>query len=182
MAKTERGDGFIETKSANWKLRGILVGIAVLAALFVWWIGGAVIPRWWAQRIGGIVDGRLVFGSFLGIGVGFVAMLVPILILRIGWRLRARLARLVGFAVVALLTATPNLATLGIVRGDGNAAHAGERILDVDGPGFRGGTVVGVIAALALAAVVGFLLRSRRANKAKTGRLERELEHTRRVD
>jgi hypothetical protein len=61
------------------------------------------------------------------------------------------------------------------VLGNGNAAHAGERILDVEGPGFRGGSLVGAV----LAALVSFgviaLLRSRRKNKTKAGELQAEL-------
>ena len=43
--------------------------------------------------------------------------------------------------------------TLGIVLGISDAAHAGDRTLDVDSPGFRVWTLIGVIAGLA--AVLG---------------------------
>jgi hypothetical protein len=57
--------------------------------------------------------------------------------------------------------------TLGIVIGDGSAAHAGERILDVDGPGFRGGTLVGAIIGFVLAAMFAYVAGSRRRNKRR---------------
>jgi hypothetical protein len=62
------------------------------------------------------------------------------------------------------------LMTLTIVLGASNAAHAGERVLDVDAPGFRGASLVGAIVAAALFALVLFLrirrrLRGRRAAK-----------------
>lgn len=76
--------------------------------------------------------------------------------------------------VLAALAASPNLLTLGIVIGDGSAAHAGERILDVDGPGFRGGTLVGTVVGVVVALVVGFLAFSRGRNKQKLRDLRAE--------
>ena len=67
---------------------------------------------------------------------------------------------------LTLLLAGPNLLTLGIVIGTGNAAHAGERILDVDAPGFRGATLAGVMLAALLLALLQYQLVSRH----RTGR------------
>jgi hypothetical protein len=47
------------------------------------------------------------------------------------------------------------------VLGRGNAAHAGDRILDVEAPAFRGGTLGGVVLAGALVGLVGWLFASR---------------------
>lgn len=66
--------------------------------------------------------------------------------------------------VVALLLAMPNLLTLWIVVGVSRAASAGDRILDVNAPAFRGATLVGAIVGTVLvmvAAVVGILLKRR---------------------
>jgi hypothetical protein len=52
--------------------------------------------------------------------------------------------------------------TLGIVLGRGNAAHAGDRILDVEAPAFRGGTLAGALLAAALVLLIGYLVTSRR--------------------
>ena len=66
------------------------------------------------------------------------------------------------FAVaLAVILALPNLMTLGIVLGRGNAAHAGDRILDVEAPAFRGGTLAGALLAGLLVGFVAYLLVSR---------------------
>ena len=68
---------------------------------------------------------------------------------------------LVMGAAFAVLLAIPNLLTLGIVLGVGNAAHAGDRVLDVEAPAFRGATLAGVLIAVGLAFFVGYLMISR---------------------
>jgi hypothetical protein len=76
------------------------------------------------------------------------------------WMMRGAL--LLGLSVLVLI-ALPNLLTLGIVAGSGDGAHAGERILDVDGPGFRTATAMGATAAVLvlLALVVLGVMRGR---------------------
>ena len=51
--------------------------------------------------------------------------------------------------------------TLSIVVGTGNAAHAGDRVLDVEAPAFRGGSLAGAILAGLLLAGIAYLLISR---------------------
>jgi uncharacterized membrane protein YccC len=75
---------------------------------------------------------------------------------------------------VALLIASPNLITLGIVLGPGGAAHAGERTLDVDAPGFRSSSLIGAIVAVLLVLAIWLLLRSRRHAKEESARLRNE--------
>lgn len=169
------GDGDGAGTGSGLKRKLILGAIVVVGGLLGWLLGAAIIPRWWAQRIGDAVSGRLVTGSFLGLALGFVCTAVPLLVLRLGWRFRNGLRRAVIFAVVAAVVAAPNLATLGIVLGDGNAAHAGQRILDVEGPGFRGGTLIGSVAGAAAAFGILTLLASRRRNKSRADRLEDQL-------
>lgn len=162
--------------SSNFKRRAILVVVAIVSLVAAWFFGGAVLPRWWAQRIGNVIDGRLIFGSILGLGMGFVFTALPIFVIAAGWRWRKGLNRAVLFLIFAAGLALPNLATLGIVIGGGSAAHAGERILDVDGPGFRGGTLIGAV--LGAAAAIGFLALngSRRRNKRKAAELKVQLD------
>ncbi len=149
--------------SAKTKL---IVGAIVLAGLgFGYLIGAAVIPRWWAQKIGDIIDGRLFFGGFMGVVIGALCTFLPLVSLRIAWRFRKGAKRALTMVVVAAILAFPNLALLGIVTGSGNAAHAGERILDVDGPGFRGGSLVGVVIGALMFFGLGGLMWSRRRNK-----------------
>ncbi len=151
-----------------------VIGAAVLVIAYL--IGAAVLPRWWAQRVSNVIDGRLVFGKMLGFSVGLIFTLLPLFILATGWRFKKSWRRALGFVVAALVAAAPNLLTLGIVIGSGNAAHAGERILDVDGPGFRGGSLVGAIVGVVIAMAVLWLIGSRRRNKRKAKELKVELD------
>jgi hypothetical protein len=74
----------------------------------------------------------------------------------------------------ALLVASPNLVTLGIVLGPGGGAHAGERTLDVEAPGFRASSLIGAIVAALTVLVVWLLLHSRRRAMEESARLREE--------
>ncbi|GAA4688218.1 hypothetical protein APR04_005859 [Promicromonospora umidemergens] len=143
-----------------------LVGVAVVIVV-VWLIYqflDAFLPRWWAQVIGNAVDGSFAAGAWWGLLIGAVFTLAPVLLLaqavlaKRSWQVRS------GFLALAVVFSVPNLLTLGIVLGTSAAAHAGERILDVDGPAFRGGTawgaVIGGLVALAIV-TMGVLYRRR---------------------
>jgi hypothetical protein len=156
--------------------RRVLIGAGVLVGIvLLYYIGGATIPRWWAQRIGDQVDGSITAGIALGLFYGIVFTFLPLFVLtfalrrRRTWRARAWLVGL------AILLALPNLFTLGIVIGNSSAAHAGERTLDVRAPDFRGATLVGAI--IGAAAVIGlrYLLASRRRAKEREAALRGEL-------
>ena len=143
-----------------------LIGVAavIVAVWLVYLFLSAFLPRWWAQVIGNAVDGSFSAGAWWGLVVGAVFTAVPLLFLaqavlpRRSWPLRG------AFVALAALFAVPNLLTLGIVLGTSAASHAGERILDVDGPAFRGGTawgaVIGGVVALTLV-TMGALYRRR---------------------
>ena len=67
--------------------------------------------------------------------------------------------------------------TLGIVLGVGSGAHAGDRILDVEAPAFRGATLAGAILAALLAGYIWYLLgvtrpRARDAHRRAEARLD----------
>ena len=163
-------------QDSHFASRLIQVLVLVIGLVLAWLIGSAVVPRWWAQRLGSTIDGRLIFGSFFGFALGALFTILPLAALALGWRLRRGWKRALSFVVLAVVLAAPNLATLGIVLGSGNAAHAGERILDVDGAGLRGGSLVGaVIGALAMLTLI-FLASSRGRNKRKAKQLKAELE------
>jgi hypothetical protein len=157
-----RPDETARRPDAN-RSRRIVVGL-VLVGLFllIGLAGAAFLPRWWAQRIGDQVQGSITAGTLVGLFYGFVFTLVPLVVLWLAfrildsWRLRA------AAVVVALLLAAPNLLTLGIVLGSGSGAHAGERILDVEAPAFRGATLTGALIAGACVGVAWYLLASRR--------------------
>jgi hypothetical protein len=171
---SERVDRTAVEPSLQRRLVTGLVVAGVLVAVLL--IGAAFLPRWWAQRIGDQVQGSIVAGTIAGLVYGFVFTLLPLALLWAAFRIfgswRARVA---SFGAIVLLAA-PNLLTLGIVLGSGSGAHAGDRILDVEGPGFRGGSFFGALAAVALLGGLWYLLRSRRQAWARARSAEREEE------
>ena len=153
----------VEVESGpNWGRRALWLVVAVVVLLVAGLIASATVPRWWAHRVGDQVDGSITQGTLLGLFYGFVFTFVPIAVLLLILRLRRTTRTVVLALVLALLLALPNLMTLGIVIGRGNAAHAGDRVLDVEAPAFRGGTLAGAILAVLLVAFVGYLVVSRR--------------------
>ena len=166
------------TQGGNWSRRLIIAAVIVAGFLFAAYIASATIPRWWAHRVGDQVGGSIAAGVLVGLFYGFVFTALPLLVLAavVRWR-RTWRAITVGI-VFALLLAIPNLMTLGIVLGRGNAAHAGERTLDVEAPAFRGATLAGALIALAMAGFVGYLIvsRARAREQARSPRTTGELD------
>ncbi len=125
----------------TWIVVAVIVVVLVL-------IGAQVIPRWWSHRVANVVDGSLTTGALFGLFIGFVFTVVPLILLALVIRYR-REGRSwkgwIGWLLLVLITAAPNLMTLGIVLGRSSAAHAAERTLDVDAPGFRTWSLVGAI-------------------------------------
>ena len=148
--------------TSDWKRRLVLAAVVVVGGLLLGLVASATIPRWWAQRVGDQVDGSIVAGTLLGLFYGFLFTLLPLLVLGAAIRFRRTWRAVVMGAAFATLLAIPNLLTLGIVLGTGNAAHAGDRILDVEAPAFRGASLAGALAAAGLAGFVWYLIRSRR--------------------
>jgi hypothetical protein len=146
---------------SDWKRKLIVTAVVVGGILLLGLIASATIPRWWAQRIGDQVDGSIVAGTLVGLFYGFVFTFLPLLVLAAVFRWRRSWRALVVAAAFAILLAIPNLLTLGIVVGTGNAAHAGDRILDVEAPAFRGASLAGALLAAGLILLVGYLLYSR---------------------
>jgi hypothetical protein len=147
----------------------VLVAIGVVVAIVL--MGAAFLPRWWAQRIGDQVRGDLAedstfdlfaAGTTLGLFYGFVFTLVPLLVLWVGWKLFHSWNLRIAVVLVAAVLAAPNLLTLGIVLGSGSGAHAGDRILDVEAPFFRGASLIGALAAALLVGGAWYLLEGRR--------------------
>src|SRR5215207_1115026 len=161
---------------ARWVKRVVLAIAIVAAGYILFRISAAFFPRWWAQRVADQAEGRLTAGTMRGVFYGFVFTFVPLLLLfqvRRGffnWTWR--------FIVVgiALLLAAPNWLTLAVVAGNSNASHAGERIFDVDAPGFRAGTLIGVCVAVVLAIILtaASITMKRRKNEVKRLRGERD--------
>ena len=159
-----------QVKKANWQRRAILVVTAIVVLVLLILFMRAFLPRWWAQRIGHRVQGSFSGGVLWGLFYGAVFTFVPLIVARQAFRKRFRMPYKIAIIVLAVLLAIPNLLTLSVVLGSGSAAHAGQRIMDVDAPAFRGGSLVGAIAGLVVAAFTIYALfqRRRRGRELKT--------------
>lgn len=138
----------------------MLVGFVALVLLVLF--ARAFLPRWWAQRVGGQVNGHFSGGVAWGLFYGFLFTFIPVIVIRQVVRKRFNWPVRVIIIVVAVLLLAPNLLTLSVVLGNGGAAHAGQRIMDVDAPAFRGATLVGAIIGVATAVFTLYALASRR--------------------
>ena len=158
-------------------VRRIVLAIVIVAVAYVvYLLSAAFFPRWWAQRVADQVGGSVTRGTTWGLFYGVVFTAVPLLVLvQVRRRFFSWMWRGV-VVVVAIALAAPNWLTLSVVAGNSNAAHAGERIMDVDAPGFRAATLIGVVIGAVL--VIGFTivtmrLKSRR-NEVKRLKGERD--------
>lgn len=161
---------------ANWGRRAVAVLVVVVAVLLLTLLAAAVVPRWWAHRVGDQADGSMTAGIGLGVFYGLVFTALPLGLLWLTLRRRrSRKIWLFG-AIGAVVLALPNLMTLSIVIGSGNASHAGERILDVEAPSFRGATLVGAVLGALVVAFVVYQQAQRRRIRRKATRLEDQLQ------
>jgi MFS family permease len=170
------GDGpAVRQPPVDWRRRVILAASGVVAAVVAYVFATSFLPRWWAHRVGNRVDDSFTAGVLTGLLLGAVLTLAALWVARLAvrrnrsWRARGLLA------LAALAVAGPNLTTLGIVLGRGNAAHAGERTLDVQAPGFRGATLVGAVGGVAAFVGLQYLLASRRSRRHEIDRLRGQL-------
>lgn len=155
----------------DWRKR-LYVGLAVVVVLVVLaFLGAAFLPRWWSHLVGRQVDGSMTVGVALGLFYGFLFTLLPLLVGRWGFHRRRPWKTWAAFAAATILVAAPNLLTLGIVIGRGGAAHAAERTLDVDAPGFRNSSLAGAIIAVLALVAAWYLLHSRRRARERLARL-----------
>lgn len=167
---------------SSWQ-RKLTIGVAVVVvAVALWLIGAAVIPEWWAHRVGNVTNERLSVGILYGLFIGFVFTVAPGLVLWVAFRSR-RSGRSwktwAAWLVAAAVCAAPNLMTLGIVWGSGSAAHDGERILGTQANGFRLGSLIGAIAGgLAILGLM-YLVRTRGWFRDENRRLRNDVESQR---
>jgi len=137
----------------KWVKRMVLALVVAAVLFIVWRLSAAFWPRWWAQRVGDQVEGGVTAGTMWGLFYGFTFTFVPLLLL---FQIRRRFFTWTWrgiVAVVAVVLAAPNWLTFMVVAGNSNAAHAGERIFDVEAPGFRWATLIGVVVGGLLAIV-----------------------------
>ncbi|MCM6773228.1 permease [Nocardia sp. CDC159] len=153
----------------TWRNRIVGLVLVIAALVIAYLLLAAFIPRWWAQRIAEMSGhGSFAKGIWSGLSIGFLCTLVPLLLLLFAalmWRKRGGRFLAGAAAVLAVAAAVPNLMTLTIIWSGNNAAHAGERILDVDAPGFRGASLIGAIVAAALFLLIVFGVARRRLRK-----------------
>ncbi len=161
---------------ADWGRRLLWAGGLLIVLVLAVLVASATVPRWWAHRVGDQVDGSITQGTTLGLVYGFVFTLLPIVAIVLILRWRRTWKTVVAAILIGVLLALPNLMTLSIVVGRGNAAHAGDRTLDVDAPAFRGASLVGAIVAGLLLVFVGWLMVSRGRAHSNARRARKELE------
>ncbi|MDF3306539.1 hypothetical protein [Rhodococcus sp. T2V] len=151
----------------SWAKKAIGIAVLLVVLVIAYFILAAYLPRAWAQNVGGMADGSFGGGILWGLLFGTLCTLLPLLLFRGAWRLfRKRRFKPVQIVLLVLgvVVVLPNLLTLSVVLGGNSAAHAGERIMDVDAPGFRGaslaGAIIGVVLFLGVAGV-SFTYRKR---------------------
>lgn len=159
------------TGRPSWVNKAILITVGVVGLIIAYFVLAAFLPRWWSIRVGNLADQAFSKGISWGLTFGVMCTLLPLLLFSAAWAVRkkrgGKITAIVA-VVLAVVTAFPNLLTLSIVLGGNNAAHAGERTLDTEAPGFRGATAVGAIIAVILFAALTFLAvraQNRRAQK-----------------
>lgn len=151
-----------ESLWARWRGRVMGVIALLLTLVAVYFALSAFIPRWWAQRIADMSGhGSFTKGIGTGLTLGVLCTGIPLLLVLWAFLMRGRRGGKFFAGVLTLLAviiAVPNLMTLTIVLGTSNSAHAGERVLDVEAPGFRGATAIGAIIALLVVLAVSFFV------------------------
>ena len=149
-----RAQAWLDGSGRMWLRRTVVAIIATVALVGLALLGAAFLPRWWSHRVAHQVNGSMSVGIMLGLFYGFVFTALPLVTVLRAFRKRRPWKVWVSLAALAIVLGGPNLLTLGIVIGSGHGAHAGQRTLDVDAPGFRAASLAGAIgAALAVAAV-----------------------------
>ena len=157
-------------KKGNWGAKIILILVALVFAVISYFALAAFLPRWWSQTIGQQVNGSISAGILAGMFYGFVFTFAATLVALIGLNRKVGWLFKIALVVLGVAISTPNLLTLSIALGSGGGAHAGERVLDVDAPGFRTASLVAAIAGFVAAVllVVFIQLWRSRGRKMKT--------------
>ena len=165
-----------EIGQPHWGRRALWIGGLLAVLVVVVLAASATVPRWWAQRVGDQVDGSITQGTTLGLVYGFVFTFLPIIAIVLILRWRRTWKTIAAALAIGILLALPNLMTLSIVVGSGSAAHAGDRVLDVEAPAFRGGSLVGAVVAVLVVLLMVYLVASRRRAHRNARRARSDLE------
>ncbi|MCD2108895.1 DUF4190 domain-containing protein [Rhodococcus erythropolis] len=154
----------------GWILRVIsVVACVAVATVVVSLMLGPPFARAWAQwvarHLGGDFETGVVVGFVTGL-LGIAVTLFAALMSSLAWRRRGGPALSLGIGAIALLAVIPGAVNLSIAVGTGGSGvSAAGRILDVDGPAFRGAWVAVSVAGLSLY-MVGALLLGRSLRSA----------------
>lgn len=163
------------TEGRPWLRHLVVLLVLTIALLLAWLLAVTLVPRWWGQTLGNRIDGRITVGTGYGLTIGFLFTFLPLLVARQAFRGLAWKTRGLVLAAAGLL-AIPNLLTLVIVLGKGDGAHAGDRILDVDGPGFRTASAFGALGAAAVFALAVSWGVMRRRDRRRVSELAAKVE------
>lgn len=152
--------------------RGFLL-LVVLAVIlwFVYLMGSAFLPRWWAQHVADRVDGRFSAGILWGLGYGIGSTLIALGLLSQMRRGFLKIWGRVALLLLIVLALSPNLLTLAITLGTKKSTNAASRTLDVMAPAFRSSMLIGVISAIIVFSAFSLLLWRLRMKKRQVERL-----------
>lgn len=165
---------------SRWVKRTVLFLVLAALAYIGFRISAAFFPRWWAHQVGDQVGDSVARGTLWGLFYGFLFTFLPLLLLFqirrgfLSWTWR------IVVAVIALVLAAPNWLTLSVVAGNSKAAHAGERIFDVEAPGFRAGTLIGVVVGAGIAVLITSTSMRMKHRKKEVNRLRGERDELKR--
>lgn len=155
----------------SWKTKGIIAVVVLVLLVLSYFMWVEFVPRWWGQRVGHAAKGTFRWGIIWGLFAGIFSTAVPLSIGLLAFHKHFTWKWRIVLLVGALILAAPNLMTAGIVWGSSNGAHAGDRIMDVDAPGFRGATLIGVIIGVVIAGAVEVGRHVRRRNASELAKL-----------
>ncbi|MCJ0948148.1 DUF4190 domain-containing protein [Rhodococcus erythropolis] len=153
----------------GWILRVIsVVACVAVATVVVSLTLGPPFARAWAQWVARHLCGDFETGVVVGFVTGLLGAAVTLfaaLMSSLAWRRRGGPALSLGVGAIAMLAVIPGAVNLSIAVGAaGSGVRAAGRILDVDGPAFRGawiaGSVAGLLLYMAAALLLGRSLRS----------------------
>jgi membrane protein implicated in regulation of membrane protease activity len=169
----------VASKNSNWGTKIVLILVTIVLIALAALLAINFLPNWWAHRVGEVADGKFTSGIFAGLTCGVVFTAIPLLMLRRVFGRHGGVAGRTIWLILAALFAAPNLTTLAIVIGNGNAAHAAERTFDVEAPGFRNGSAIGAAAGAVLVMMFWLMMAGRRRRKKQLHQRDVELEHLR---
>ena len=162
-----RAQAWLDGSGRMWLRRTVVAIVVAVALVGLALLGAAFLPRWWSHRVAHQVNGSMSVGIMLGLFYGFVFAALPLVTVLRAFRKRRPWKVWAGLTALAIVLAGPNLLTLGIVIGSGHGAHAGQRTLDVDAPGFRAASLAGAIGAALAVAAIEYLVVSRRWSRRR---------------